>query len=211
MADLPEPLDPRQMRASDADRERVAEVLRTAVVEGRLDLNEVDDRLKAVYAARTYADLEPITRDLPIPLAAVPPVPASAPLAPVRPGEATDVGSAVAVMSGFMRNGSWVPPRVLNCVAFWGGGLVDLREARFLHAEIEIHVVAIMGGVEIVVPEDADVQITGSGVMGGFDHGASGTGQPGAPRVVVTGFAFWGGVAVKRLARGVKLDHDHKD
>ena len=208
MADLPEPLDPRLMRASDADRERVAEVLRTAVVEGRLDLSEVDDRLRAVYAARTYADLEPITRDLPIPMSSVPPVPASAPLAPVRPsegGDAGDVGSALAVMSGFIRNGSWVPPRVLNCVAFWGGGTVDLREARFLHAEIEIHVVAIMGGVHIIVPEDADVQITGSGVMGGFDHQAAGTGRPGAVRVVVSCFAFWGGVGVQRAERGVKL------
>ena len=206
MAELPEPLDARLMRASDADRERVAEVLRTAVVEGRLDLAEVDERLRAVYAARTYADLEPITKDLPIPMAAVPPVPASAPLQPVRPGEVGDLGSAVAVMSGFVRNGSWVPPRVLNCVAFWGGGTVDLREARFLHAEIEIHVVAIMGGVHIIVPEDADVQITGSGVMGGFDHSASGAGQPGAIRVVVTGFAFWGGVGITRRPRGAKLD-----
>jgi hypothetical protein len=203
-----EPLDPSLMRASDADRERVAEVLRTAVVEGRLDLSEVDERLRQVYAARTYADLEPITKDLPIPMTSVPPVPASAPLVPVRPGEGGDVASAIAVMSGFMRNGSWVPPRVLNCVAFWGGGTVDLREARFLHAEIEIHVVAVMGGVHILVPEEADVQITGSGVMGGFDHGASGTGQPGAIRVTVTGFAFWGGVGVHRLARGAKLEDD---
>jgi hypothetical protein len=201
-------LDPSLMRASDADRERVAEVLRTAVVEGRLDLNEVDERLRQVYAARTYADLEPITKDLPIPMTSVPPVPASAPLAPVRPGEGGDVANAIAVMGGFMRNGSWVPPRVLNCVAFWGGGTVDLREARFLHAEIEIHVVAIMGGVHILVPEEADVQITGSGVMGGFDHHASGTGQPGAVRVIVTGFAFWGGVGVQRLARGAKPKHD---
>jgi hypothetical protein len=208
MADLPEPLDPRLMRASDADRERVAEVLRTAVVEGRLDLNEVDDRLRAVYAARTYADLEPITRDLPIAMSSVPPVPASAPLVPVRPSEAGDVGNAIAVMGGFMRNGGWVPPRVLNCVAFWGGGTVDLREARFLHAEIEIHVVAVMGGVHVIVPEDADVQITGSGVMGGFDHRASGSGRPGAVRVTVTGFAFWGGVGVHRLARGAKLEDE---
>jgi hypothetical protein len=65
-----------------------------------------------------------------------------------------------------------------------------------------------MGGVHIIVPEDADVQITGSGVMGGFDHSASGVGQPGAIRVVVTGFAFWGGVGIIRRPRGAKLDDD---
>jgi hypothetical protein len=203
-----EPLDPSLMRASDADRERVAEVLRTAVVEGRLDLHEVDERLRQVYAARTYGDLEPITKDLPIPMTSVPPVPASAPLAPVRPGEGGDVDHAIAVMSGFVRKGGWVPPRVLNCVAFWGGGTIDLRDARFLHAEIEIHAVAIMGGIHIIVPEDADVKISGLGVMGGFDHQAGGVGQPGAIRVTITGFAFWGGVSAHRLARGAKLPDD---
>jgi Domain of unknown function (DUF1707) len=205
---MAEPLDPSLMRASDADRERVAEVLRTAVVEGRLDLHEVDERLRQVYAARTYADLEPITKDLPIPMTAVPPVPASAPLAPVRPGDSGEVDHAIAVMSGFVRKGGWVPPRVLNCVTFWGGGTVDLREARFLHAEIEIHAVAIMGGIHIIVPEDADVKISGLGVMGGFDHQAAAPGQPGAVRVTITGFAFWGGVGVHRLARGAKLPDD---
>src|SRR5437899_9080818 len=68
MSDLPEriqPTDPRLMRASDADRERVAEVLRTAAAEGRLRLDELDERLATVYAARTYAELEPVTHDLP--------------------------------------------------------------------------------------------------------------------------------------------------
>ena len=52
------------LRASDADRERVAEVLRDALAEGRLDMAEFEERLEATYSARTYGDLEPITRDL---------------------------------------------------------------------------------------------------------------------------------------------------
>lgn len=54
------------MRASDADRERVAEVLREAHAEGRLSPEELSDRLDATFAARTYGDLVPITRDLPL-------------------------------------------------------------------------------------------------------------------------------------------------
>ena len=57
--------DPRQLRISDADRHQVAEILREAAGEGRLDLDELDERLEATYAARTYADLVPITADLP--------------------------------------------------------------------------------------------------------------------------------------------------
>ncbi|MEV6601246.1 DUF1707 domain-containing protein [Actinoplanes sp. NPDC051346] len=53
------------MRAGDADREAVAERLRTALNEGRLDLHEYDERLQAVYAAKTYGDLFGLTTDLP--------------------------------------------------------------------------------------------------------------------------------------------------
>src|SRR3954447_865664 len=58
--------DPTQMRISDADRHQVSELLREAAAEGRLDLDELDQRLEATYAARTYADLVPITVDLPV-------------------------------------------------------------------------------------------------------------------------------------------------
>jgi hypothetical protein len=56
-----------------------------------------------------------------------------------------------------------------------------------------------MGGIQITVPEDADVQVNGIGIMGGFDHSAAGSGRPGGPRIVINGFAFWGGVQVQRL------------
>jgi hypothetical protein len=61
-----------QMRASDADRERVVERLRTALQEGRLDLGEYDERLQRAYAAKTYGDLDGLLTDLPV---AQPPAP----------------------------------------------------------------------------------------------------------------------------------------
>ena len=54
-----------QMRAADADRERVAERLRAALEEGRLDLHEYDERLQGAYAAKTYGDLDALLTDLP--------------------------------------------------------------------------------------------------------------------------------------------------
>ena len=65
MSNLPEPIDPRAMRAADADRERVADVLREAVAQGRISFDELDERLDQAYSAKTYAELEAITRDLP--------------------------------------------------------------------------------------------------------------------------------------------------
>ncbi|MEV6002220.1 DUF1707 domain-containing protein [Streptomyces griseomycini] len=196
------------LRASDADRERVADILRDALAEGRLDMEEFGERLDATYKARTYGELAPITRDLPTAQGA--PVPAvSLSKDPERDGNWTgriiggdDEGTstwAVAVMSGFQRRGHWTAPRRFNCFAFWGGGEIDLREANFADREIVINAVAVMGGIDVVVPPGVEVVVRGVGVMGGFDHREEGVpGEPGAPRVIVTGFAFWGGVGVQR-------------
>ncbi|RDI69227.1 DUF1707 domain-containing protein [Nocardia pseudobrasiliensis] len=53
------------LRASDADREKIVTRLRLAMDEGRLSLHEFDERVRHVYAARTYGDLVPILSDLP--------------------------------------------------------------------------------------------------------------------------------------------------
>jgi hypothetical protein len=198
--------DAPELRASDADRERVAEVLRDALAEGRLDMEEFEERLEATYKARTYGDLAPITRDLPVGEVAVPKVDM------VKKSGAVDgswagriVGGegsstwGVAVMSGFQRKGRWTVPRRFTAVAFMGGGELDLRDADFADREVVINCVAIMGGVEVIVPPGVEVVMRGIGVMGGFDHLEEGEpAEPGAPRVIVTGFAFWGGVSVER-------------
>ncbi|MGW1159129.1 DUF1707 SHOCT-like domain-containing protein [Streptomyces sp. NPDC002519] len=193
------------LRASDADRERVAEVLRDALAEGRLDMEEFEERLEATYRARTYRELAPITRDLPAAGAGAPPV--SLVKEPVVSGRWREriVGGegssswAVAILSGFQRKGRWTVPRRFTSFAFWGGGEIDLREANFADHEVEINCVAIMGGMNVIVPPGVEVVVRGIGIMGGFDQREEGTpGEPGAPRVIVTGFAFWGGVGVER-------------
>ncbi|MFD7813210.1 DUF1707 domain-containing protein [Streptomyces sp. NPDC059785] len=202
-----------ELRASDADRERVAEHLRDALAEGRLDMEEFEERLEATYKARTYGELAPITRDLPVGAPPAPPI--SMVKEPAEPGSwgARIVGGegsstwGVAVLSGFQRKGRWTAPRRFNCFAFWGGGEVDLREADFADREIVVNCVAVMGGMNVIVPPGVEVVVRGIGVMGGFDHSEEGVpGDPGAPRVVVTGFAFWGGVGVERkLTRAERL------
>ncbi|MFI9339774.1 DUF1707 domain-containing protein [Streptomyces sp. NPDC052773] len=197
--------DAPELRASDADRERVAEVLRDALAEGRLDMAEFEERLDATYRARTYGELAPITRDLPVGRVAAPPVSlgkesaGAGDWAPrIVGGEGTSRG-AVAVMSAFQRKGRWTVPRQFTCFSFWGGGELDLREADFAAPEVRIDCWAIMGGMNIVVPPGVEVVVRGIGIMGGFDHSEDGVpGDPGAPRVIVSGFAFWGGVGVER-------------
>jgi hypothetical protein len=193
------PPERNEMRISDAERDNAASILRDAAGDGRLDLEELDERLTAVYAAKTYGDLEPVTRDLPSA--------SSAPAVPRgdRIGGTPTSSLGVGIMGGFERKGPWVVPETFNAVAFWGGGEIDLREARFAAPQVTIRAFAVMGGIEILVPEDAEVHVSGIGIMGGFDHRASGVGAPGAPRIIVTGLAFWGGVSVQRKPPDAEL------
>lgn len=70
IVDNPTPRE--RMRAADSDRERVAERLRVAHADGRLDLAEYDERVQQAWAARTYGELDTLTADLPGTQAAVP-------------------------------------------------------------------------------------------------------------------------------------------
>ncbi len=200
------------MRASDAERERVAEVLRDAVAEGRLDMEEFDQRLDAVYKARTHGELEPLVRDLPAPGTGGPVAPdaAFAPSSGARVswrdrigGPATSRG-AFAFWGGFGRKGTWTVGRRFTAFAMMGGGEIDLREARFEDRDTVIRCFAIMGGLAVTVPPGLDVNVKGFGFMGGFGDLAEKSSQPSepvaadSPRVTVTGFALMGGVGVER-------------
>lgn len=195
------------LRASDTDRERVAEVLRDGLAEGRLDMAEFEERLEAAYKARTYGELAPLTRDLPTAGAAALAAPVSFTKEPAPSGGwagrivggAGSSTGAVAIMSGFQRKGRWTVPKRFACFAFWGGGEIDLREADFADREVEINCVAVMGGVQVIVPPGVEVVVRGIGIMGGFEHPRDDAPpEPGAPRVIIGGVAFWGGVGVER-------------
>jgi hypothetical protein len=205
---IPDPADQSapDLRASDADRERVAEILREAAGEGRLTLDELDERLETVYASKTYAELAPVTRDLPGAATAHPPTPAAGAKSPAgrvrldphRFGAAPESNLGVAIMSGFTRKGDWVVPRQFTGIALMGGAEIDMRDARFEQQTVTLHLLAIMGGFEVTVPDDAHVRVTGVPIMGGFDHAASGGGEPGGPTIIIDGLALMGGVEVKR-------------
>ncbi len=191
--------DPSQLRISDQERHQVADILREAAGEGRLDLDELESRLEATYAARTYADLVPITVDLPA--HRTPPVPAvRRPTSPlVVPGP--DKETHLAIMSGFDRRGVWVVPKEMTIVAFWGGAELDLRQARFAAQECVITIHAIMGGASVIVGTRTRVQMEGTGIMGGYS-GPSGLVEgdldESSPVVRIKGIAIWGGVSVER-------------
>ena len=210
MSNLPQPADRRHLRVSDADREQAAELLRQAAGDGRITFDELDQRLDAAYAARTYGELSEVTADLP---ACGEQRPGTLDTAPgtfpaARIGGEPGSGVSVAILGGVDRGGAWVVPPRHSVVAVLGGFQLDLREARFSQREVTIDVFTLMGGVDITVGEDIEVDVSGFGIMGGFDHRATGPGLPGAPKVRVVGLALMGGVNVRR---GQPKPANHRD
>jgi hypothetical protein len=187
------PGDPALMRISDDERHRVAEVLREAAGEGRIDMQELDQRLEAAYAAKTYAELVPLTADLPAHQAQVP--------GQSTPTEVEAPSRHFAVLSGLDRSGDWLVPTHFTVTAILGGVELDLRHARFAAAEVVLTINAFMGGARVVVGPHTNVVLEGSGFMGGYS-GPSGL-VPAqltsdSPTVRIRGRAVWGGVSVER-------------
>ncbi|MFJ9610242.1 DUF1707 domain-containing protein [Kitasatospora sp. NPDC101176] len=203
------PVAQADLRVSDADRERIAELLRDAYAEGRLDAEEHAERIGAAYAAKTFGDLVPLTRDLPghRPLSFEKPpleAPAPRPVAPALPPARQESPSMVAVFGGASRKGRWRVGSHLRAFAAFGGVEIDLTDAVFESPEVEIEVTALFGGVEIRVPENVSLHGSGVGIFGGFDVREQTAADPYAPVVRVKGVAVFGGCEAKPR-RGKKL------
>ena len=168
---------------SDAERELVVDRLRAACGDGRLSLEEFADRVGDVYQARTTGDLERLTGDLP----AVPEPPEPG----IRPSQ-----WVVGVLSGARRSGPWRPARPTQVVAVLGSCQIDLTGVD-LEPETHIVATAVLGGIEVLVPEGVGVDFGGFAFLGGRDDKTSGPRRAGSPIVRVDGYAFLGGVTVR--------------
>jgi hypothetical protein len=190
--------DPSRLRVSDADRHRVGELLREAAGEGRLDIEELEERLEAAYAAKTYGDLVPLTADLPVSL----PKGADLPTPPPTPsGPLTRYQTSIAIMGSTDRTGLWEVGPSHTAVAIMGGVTIDLRSARFSSRETVINAFAFWAGVDIYVNAGTRVVVEGIGVMGAFDQGRDRVAPqlaPDAPLVRVNGLALMAGITVTR-------------
>jgi hypothetical protein len=153
--DLPE------LRASDADRERTADVLREAAADGRLTMDELEERLHTAYEARTHRDLERLTADV-----VVHGAPRPQGRMPVRSGEG-GTSWLVAVMSGHDRKGRWRVAQRCRVINVMGGSDLDLNDAELAGDHVEMTVFSLMGGAEIRVPEGLNVEVSEFSLMGG--------------------------------------------
>lgn len=215
---------PLSLRISDAERHQVAELLRDAAGDGRLSMDELDERLETVYRAKTYAELVPVAADLPgardrLPMAASAELAsqAASSRAPARTlgqaGSHTSSG-AVAIFGGSDRSGVWTVGDKFTALAVMGGVSLDFREAVFTAAETTVYANCLMGGIDITVPDDIIVRVAGLPFMGGFDGPKGATRAnlgPDAPVLLIKGVAIMGGVDIKvkaRKSKGTRTDNE---
>jgi class 3 adenylate cyclase len=187
-------VEPSDVRIGDQDRQEVIDALSRHTGQGRLTLDEFSDLVGRVYAARTRRDLDELLSDLP-------PEPEAAGPATPEPVD-QQVGSRrrfVAVMCGTRARGRWRAPRRVTGFAFWGHAKVDLREAVIEEPVVDVTAWAIMGGVEVVVPDGIRVELDGLVLMGGSHNRVNSTTEPAAnaPRVRVHARGLWGGVVAR--------------
>lgn len=181
------------IRIGDRDREQVVDLLKRAWADGRLTMDEFNERTAAAWSARTRDDLDILVSDLP---PGAPPTGASIqrtryPVAPAK-------RSLVAIMSGRRAKGPWRVPVEVSAFAFWGHVGIDLRNADIEVPVVTIRAVAVMGGVDIVVPPGMRVELDGFVLMGGAtDLTRSVPPVEGGPLIRVKAAGMWGGVSVR--------------
>ncbi|MDK1472795.1 DUF1707 domain-containing protein [Streptomyces sp. 549] len=188
-APAPRPGRDPDLRASHADREAVAELLRQAAGDGRIDLEELEERLERAFSARTYGELAPLTADLPVETAAVDP----------RDEQPMELRSGVGDLS---QAGHWVVPSRITAVSRMGNIVIDFTQAVCRHSEVFLEVNAGMGNVTVIVPVGWSVRSHGlKASIGSVRNRATEPPEPGAPTLEVSGRAAMGDVRIRHLNR----------
>ncbi|MFE7571538.1 DUF1707 domain-containing protein [Streptomyces sp. NPDC057539] len=198
------PAEPPAIRASDADRDRIADILREALAEGRLDAEEHAERIDSVYRAKTVAELEPLVRDLPATGADGRPITptssSSSSSSPYGYGPEDPDAQAenlVAIFSSSTRRGRWRIGSKTNAFALFGNIEIDLTEALFGQRTTVINATSIFGNVEITVPQNISLRGNGTGIFGNFEVVTLEAEEQDAPTVVVNGYSVFGNVEAK--------------
>jgi hypothetical protein len=197
----PHPPPTPALRASDADRERTADLLRQAAGEGRLTVEELDERLEIAYATVTRGELERLVADVVAPAGSDHTIGGRPGRLPVRPGEG---GSSwvVSVMSGNDRKGRWRVAPHCTVVNVMGGSDLDFNDAELAADVTVLRVFSLMGGSSVHVPDGLNVEVSKLAIMGGNDVDLGDEQpDPGGPVLRVQLLSIMGGTDVKRGRR----------
>ena len=182
---------PRDLRASDADRERVVAVLAEAAGDGRLTLEEHTERVHRAYRARTLGELARLTEDLVAPSA--------------QPLRLDTSRSIAALFTTQRREGRWVMPDRLVVTAVGGHVVLDVREALLQGLHTIVHATLIGGQLHLLVPEGVRVAVESARHPGragsDLEPRSAVRGAPGSPLIEIRAFTVAGRVRVQTPRR----------
>ncbi|MEJ5997628.1 DUF1707 SHOCT-like domain-containing protein [Corynebacterium sp. H130] len=208
-------MNPPQIRATDNERNQVIAVLSQALTNGQLDFAEYDERSKAVMQAKYRDELLAPLHDLVHEPAKVissdivrrPDADIATSAQTISPSTAGDSFS-FSLMGGSEKKGAWTIAPSHTSITLMGGNTIDLTKATFAGRDVTIHAWAVMGGIDIIVPEDVRIRCDGVAVMGGFEVTDDrevtivlNDLPENSPTLRVTGLALMGGVTIKRVRR----------
>jgi hypothetical protein len=194
---------------SPEQREAAVARLTQAFADGRIELEDLEQRLDIVVRATNLEDLKLTLTGLGTPDSPSDAQDVRVASPPFRTDRPKASPRTVVIMSGAHRRGRWVPAPIHRVFALMGGARLDLRDAELLPGITEIRLNVLMGGVSVIVPPDMDVEVDGWAFMGGIEerdiHPAPLESQ--ARRLRIYARIVMGGVEVKvRERKGARAD-----
>jgi hypothetical protein len=192
-------------------RERAIGVLSDGFANDALDVEEFERRVTLAHTSEAVEEIDALIADLPAPAETALAKPVVT-LAPASADDRAPAETVYAIFGGVDRRGAWTVPRRWRVVAIMGGGLLDLREARFPTGVIDLEVKAVFGGVQIIVPPGLAVEVSGTAIMGGFQNvnRAPAHPDPDAPLLRIRGVAIMGGVDITMRLPGESEHQAHR-
>ncbi len=174
---------PRDLRASDADRDRALAMLGEAMSDGRLTVDEHSERIQRAFAARTLGELAELTADLAVPSAQ-----------PVR----LDGGRVITGIFGpARRDGRWVVPENMTVTAMFGEVEVDFTQAILQTSRVQLYATVFGGRLRVIVPDGVSVIVSGHMVLGRKRGRTPAPAGPGTPVIEVKALVLGGELDVR--------------
>src|SRR4051812_35811179 len=198
------PLNPRDLRVSDEEREHVVGVLQKAIGRGMIDLDEFTERTDIALAARTRGELNAVLADIPglIHRDAM----ATAPTSPPAPGYASGQRLELsAKYSTLTRNGPWLVPPEIVVRNKYGSTKLDFSDAQVQSPVVHIELDSKWGSVEVIIPEHAAVDVNSitDVKFGSLEDKTRSNGHMGNPRFVLSGRVHGGSLVIRHPRRGL--------
>jgi Domain of unknown function (DUF1707)/Cell wall-active antibiotics response 4TMS YvqF len=178
---------PRDLRASDEDRDRVLAMLAAAVSDGRLTADEHLERVQRACSARTLGELAELTADL-----------AVASAQPVR----LDGGRVISGIFGpARRDGRWVVPETVTVTAMFGEVEIDFTQAILQARRVQLLATVVGGRLRLIVPDGVSVVVTGHLMLGRKRGATLPPAGPDVPVIDVKALVLGGEVIVRTPPR----------